>query len=78
MRLTKSQEAIATQELLKILARHLEGLSTAQLVGTPKFHGTRTLRNSQIIRLLRKSSAATMTMSGGGKFWQGWWKLNPR
>jgi hypothetical protein len=75
MRLTKSQEAVATQELLDILERHPNGLPTTQLSGTPRFHGTKTLRNPQIIRLLRKSGAATMTMVGGGKFWQGWWRL---
>jgi hypothetical protein len=76
MRLTKSQEVIATQELLEILERNPKGLSTTHLSGTPKFHGTKTLRNPQIIRLLSKSGAATMTMVGGGEFWQGWWQLN--
>jgi hypothetical protein len=76
MRLTKSQEAVATQELLGMLERHPEGLPTTQLSSTFLFHGTQTLRNPQTIRLLRKSGVAKMTMVGGGKFWQGWWQLN--
>jgi len=76
MRLTKSQEVVATQELLNILERHRNGLPTTQLSDTPKFHGTQTLRNPQIIRLLRKSGGATMTMVGGGNFWKGYWRLN--
>jgi len=76
MRLTKSQEAVATQELLGMLRRSRYGIPTTDLSGTPKFHSERTLRNRQIIRLLRKSGAAKMTLVGGGKFRKGVWELN--
>ena len=74
MRLTKQQEQDATQELLEILEAHPQGLPTSQLSGTWKFHGEKTLRNPQIIRLLRKSGQATMSISGYGLRTQGWWK----
>ena len=57
MRLSKHQAVIATQELLSILAVHPEGMRTSELSGTPKFHGSRTLNNRQITRLLRAFEA---------------------
>jgi hypothetical protein len=53
MQLNKNARLRATCELLSILAKHSEGLTTSELSGTPQFHGESTLRNRQIIRLLR-------------------------
>jgi hypothetical protein len=54
MRLTKRDEAIATDELLQILADvYPSWLRTSQLRGTLPFHDSRTLALSQIIQLLR-------------------------
>ena len=55
MRLTKDQEKQATIELLDRLVEHPEGLTTTELIGSPGFHGKRTLKPAQLIRLLRKS-----------------------
>jgi hypothetical protein len=55
MRLNKTDQAKATDELLSLLAQHPEGMTTKELMGTPKFHGEKTLRSRQIIRLLRQS-----------------------
>lgn len=46
----------AKEELFSILVAHPMGMQTSQLSGTPQFHGRRTLRNSQIVRLLRSMS----------------------
>ncbi len=73
MRLTRQEEEIATRELLGILGKHPEGMSTSNLSGTPKFHGTYTLRNRQIIRLLRKTGKVRESVSGSGnRTFSGW------
>ena len=54
MRLYKSHTIeLAKQDLLNWLARSPEGLHTSELIGTPNFHGVRTLAGKQIIKLLR-------------------------
>ena len=52
MRLTEAQRLEAKVELLWILKRKGE-LRAKQLIGTPKFHGERTLSLSQVLYLLR-------------------------
>ena len=74
MRFRKGREAQATQELLELLAKY-PGLSTTEMSGTRKFHGVKTLRNPQIIRLLRKSGKAVMQVVGTGNFQKGIWTL---
>jgi len=44
---------LAKQDLLNWLTRSPEGLHTSELIGTPNFHGVRTLAGKQIIKLLR-------------------------
>jgi hypothetical protein len=63
MRLTKQQEILVTNEMLKMLARNKQnggcGLRTSELAGTSSFNGMKTLSLNQVIRLLRKSGKAT-------------------
>jgi uncharacterized protein len=75
MRIRKGQEEQATRELLSKLSMHPEGLATTEMSGTKQFHGVKTLRNPQIIRLLGRSGKAEMTMVGGGNYWKCVWKL---
>ena len=75
MRLSKHEAVIATQELLSILAQHPEGMRTSQLSGTPKFHGSRTLNNRQIARLLHACETVEHSYEGLGYMAASWWKL---
>ena len=70
----KSIRERATRELLDILRRR-GPQRTSQLSGTPKFHGSRTLSNRQIIRLLRESGEAKMEYGGNQRFSYGIWRL---
>jgi hypothetical protein len=73
MRLTKADTFAATQELLARLRAEPAGLRTSELVGSPRFHGMRTLSNTQIIRLLRASGQVVGRMEGGGnRSWLQW------
>ncbi len=65
----------ATEELLHILA--VNGLTrTSDLRGTPNFHGTRTLSNRMICRLLRESGMAEMTFEGHvGRYNPNYWAV---
>lgn len=53
MRLSQKDADTATYELLEILTNSEDGKLTSELVGTKKFHGTRTLTPKQIVKLLR-------------------------
>jgi hypothetical protein len=53
MRLTKRLVTEATKELLEHLRDNPLGLTTKELVGSLKFHGTGALSHYQIIKLLR-------------------------
>jgi hypothetical protein len=64
----------ATASLLKVL-EEVGPLSTSELSGIPPFHGTRTLSNRQIIRLLRESGKAEMEYGGNQRFSYGIWRL---
>ena len=55
----------ATEELLDILATK-GPTRTSDLRGTDKFHGTRTLSNRQITRLLRDSGKCWESAGGAG------------
>jgi hypothetical protein len=77
MRLTKQLATIATQELLSCLRSNPQGLFTRELVGSPKFHGHRTLSHYQIIKLLRASGEVTERWVGGGHRWSLLWKVKP-
>ena len=78
MRLTKKLAGEATDELLSILADYPSGLRTSELSGTRRFHGGRTLRNRQIIHLLRESGKAQAFRGGQGKRTFYFWKLANR
>ena len=56
MRLNNRLRQYATEELLTILgSRPAEWVPTKELIGTPHFHGTRTLSARQVTGLLRAS-----------------------
>ena len=78
MRLTKKLALEATDELLGIIAEYPSGLRTSELSGTRRFHGEQTLRNRQIIRLLRASGKAEAFRGGQGKRTFYFWKLANR
>jgi len=68
---------MATEELLHILA--VNGpTATRDLSGTPMFHGSRTLSNRQICRLLRESGKVQMEYGGQGKFTYCIWRLKAK
>lgn len=72
----KSTVEQAKAELLSILAAHPEGMRTSELPGTREFHGTRTLRNPQIIKLLRSMPERVQESWGGqGNRTFLWWKV---
>jgi hypothetical protein len=75
MRLNKNAKFRATCELLSILAEHSEGMTTTELSGTPQFHGEWTLRNRQIIRLLRATEEVRERTVGYGRRTATLWKL---
>jgi hypothetical protein len=75
MRLTQKLAGEATAELLSILSEYSSGLRTSELSGTRRFHGERTLRNRQIIRLLRESGKAEAFRGGHGIRTFYFWKL---
>ncbi len=66
----------AKTELLSILAAHPEGMRTSELSGTQEFHGARTLRNSQLIKLLRSMPDRVQEGWGGqGNRTYLWWRV---
>ena len=68
MRLTKQDAIEATVELLAMLPDSTRRCPrTSDLIGTKKFHGTRTLTARQIIRLLRASGRAVEHLNGAGR-----------
>jgi len=66
MRLNKHTTRIATEELLGLLRQYPQGLTTSQLIGTPRFHGMRTLTARQVARLLRATSVVHHCYDGAG------------
>jgi hypothetical protein len=72
---SKDQRERATAELLSILAEYPGGVRTSDLRGTPLFHGTCTLSNAQIIRLLRESDKAEQYCGGQGARTFSLWRL---
>jgi hypothetical protein len=65
MRLWKAEtKAVATRELLEIV-RANPGIRTTEMIGTPRFHGMRTLRAAQVIALLR-AAGLRPTLEGAG------------
>jgi hypothetical protein len=75
IRLSGDLRGKATAELLAILAINPGGVRTSELIGTPQFHGGRTLSNRQIIRLLRESGKVTESTGGQGRRTYSSWKL---
>lgn len=57
MRLDEHETAKATAELLGLLAgtSRFHNVATKDLIGTPRFHGERTLTTRQVAKLLRAS-----------------------
>jgi len=66
MRLTQNDKRIATEELLGILRMNPLGWTTSELVGTPRFHGHRTLTARQVARLLRATGVVHHCYDGAG------------
>lgn len=71
----KKARVVAIEELLSILAANPEGMTTSELSGTPRFHGERTLRNPQIIRLLRTTGKVRELTIGHGIRTATLWRL---
>jgi hypothetical protein len=75
MRLNARLIKEATAELLAILKEYPGGLPTSSMSGTQKFHGGRTLRNRQIIKLLRATNEVDEFIGGHGMRTFLIWKL---
>jgi hypothetical protein len=72
----KSTIEQAKAELLSILAAHPQGMGTSELSGTKEFHGIPTLRNRQIIKLLRSMPDRVQeTWACGGNRTFLWWRV---
>ena len=78
MRLTKEEAAKATAEILSMLKEHPEGLPTRDLIGTPRFHGMRTLTSRQIHRLLKQQPTIIRSFEGSGNWAASWWQMKPK
>jgi hypothetical protein len=75
MRLNEMETLLAIDELMSILAANPEGMTTSELSGTRRFHGERTLRNRQIIRLLRTTGKVQESTIGYGMRTATLWRL---
>ncbi len=75
MRLDQNIAKHATAELLSILASKPMGAPTRELIGTPRFHGERTLSSRQIHRLLSNCEQVDHDYEGTGYMASSWWKL---
>jgi hypothetical protein len=75
VRLSNAATILAIDELLDILAANPEGMTNSELSGTRRFHGERTLRNRQIIRLLRTTGKVEECTVGYGKRTASLWTL---
>ena len=75
MPLDKKAKLRATCELLSILAENPGGATASELSGTPQFHGEWTLRNRQIIRLLRATGEVQECTVGNGVRTATLWQL---
>jgi hypothetical protein len=73
MRLTKQLEETATNELLVMLNASPAGLTTAELIGTPRFHGHHTLSRNQVIRILKKNHCRQKLVPGSYGGWRSIW-----
>lgn len=80
MRLSKKRTIEqATRELLSILKNReatsfLDSIPTKDLIGTPAFHGSRTLTPRQVGRLLLASGKVNSVLNDFGMFYQKrWW-----
>jgi hypothetical protein len=72
MRLTANQRELARKELLQIL-EICGPCRTTELVGTPFFHGHRTLSPCQVRHLLRESGRVSERTCGQGvRTWSEW------
>jgi len=78
MRLNHTLRQYAAEELLAILgSRPEEWVPTRDLVGTPRFHGTKTLRSRQFIGLLRASGMTEDRAYTYGPYTQIVWRTKP-
>lgn len=76
MRLNEKLRQEATKELLTILASLPEAwVPTKELIGTPCFHGERTLTSRQVISLLRASDQTREKRESYGRYTQVSWAL---
>lgn len=71
-RMTKQQEHRATDEMLEIILKRGR-VRTSELVGTPHFHGEKTLSLAQVRRLLRKTGIVEMDHCGQYHYQWGEW-----
>jgi len=75
MRLNKNQAEYAARELIEILKIFPNGLPTKDLIGTPRFHGYRTLTSRQIHRVLRNHPKIELIQIHYRFVIQSWWQL---
>jgi hypothetical protein len=75
MRLNKSQAEYAARELIEILKNFPNGLPSKDLIGTPRFHGYRTLTSRQIHRVLRNHPKVELIQINYGYVIQSRWQL---
>ena len=73
MRLNPIEAAKAKAELVEILRSFPAGLRTSQLMGTPRFHGMRTLSLRQVRKLLEEIPGLAKSYHGAGaRTWCEW------
>ena len=75
MKLTKYLARMATEELIQRLRTEPQRLTTRELIGTPQFHGMRTLSPRQIAKLLRASGGVNHRYVGCGCRWASLWTI---
>jgi len=75
MRLNKQESEKALSEILSILKQFPDGLPTKDLIGTPRFHGMRTLNSRQIHRILKDHPQIECIKINYGYMTQSWWQL---
>jgi len=71
----KSKYMLFPRELIEILKIFPNGLPTKDLIGTPRFHGYRTLTSRQIHRVLRNHPKIELIQIHYRFVIQSWWQL---
>jgi hypothetical protein len=75
MKLNKVEAQKAVEEIVALLEKRPEGLPTRELIGTPRFHGHRTLNSRQIHRILSGRPDIRRSYEGTGYMASSFWRL---